>query len=178
MLNWTVFNIYIKMDLALNNLQRLICHKTKPNQHLLIIGCILQTNPIHYFCLNLIYDTSQSFNMVTRELWKKSSLMQKILTSIQLWFQHLGVFGIFQVTVNFCQLAWTISYYLTLKHQCVSSVISVSWKCSDEFLLIWMQLQPSLIPEYDFIQQSASHISYLFEQLNLAFKFLFGYCRF
>ena len=24
--------IYIKMDLALNNLQRLICHKTKPNQ--------------------------------------------------------------------------------------------------------------------------------------------------
>ena len=24
--------IYIKMYLALNNLQRLICHKTKPNQ--------------------------------------------------------------------------------------------------------------------------------------------------
>ena len=24
--------IYIKMDLALNNLERLICHKTKPNQ--------------------------------------------------------------------------------------------------------------------------------------------------
>ena len=24
--------IYIKMDLALNNLQRWICHKTKPNQ--------------------------------------------------------------------------------------------------------------------------------------------------
>ena len=24
--------IYIKMDVALNNLQRLICHKTKPNQ--------------------------------------------------------------------------------------------------------------------------------------------------
>ena len=25
--------IYIKMDLALNNLQRLICHKTKSNQN-------------------------------------------------------------------------------------------------------------------------------------------------
>ena len=25
--------IYIKMDLALNNLQRLICHKTKPIQN-------------------------------------------------------------------------------------------------------------------------------------------------
>ena len=24
--------IYIKMDLALNNLQKLICHKTQPNQ--------------------------------------------------------------------------------------------------------------------------------------------------
>ena len=37
MLNWIVLNrtmIYIKMDLALNNIQRLICHKTqqtKPN---------------------------------------------------------------------------------------------------------------------------------------------------
>ena len=27
------------MDLVLNNLQRLICHKTKPNQHDLIAGC-------------------------------------------------------------------------------------------------------------------------------------------
>ena len=26
--------IYIKMDLALNNLQRLICHKTQPTNHL------------------------------------------------------------------------------------------------------------------------------------------------
>ena len=25
--------IYIKMDLALNNLQRLICHKIQPNQN-------------------------------------------------------------------------------------------------------------------------------------------------
>ena len=35
MLNWIVLNgtdYLIKMDLALNNLQRLICHKTKPNQ--------------------------------------------------------------------------------------------------------------------------------------------------
>ena len=39
MLNWIVWNrieliIYIKMDLVLNNLQRLICHKTQTtNQH-------------------------------------------------------------------------------------------------------------------------------------------------
>ena len=35
MLNWIVWNrtdIYIKTDLALNNLQRLICHKTQPPQ--------------------------------------------------------------------------------------------------------------------------------------------------
>ena len=32
MLNWIAWNksIFIKMDLALNNLQRLICHKTQP----------------------------------------------------------------------------------------------------------------------------------------------------
>ena len=35
MLNWIIWNkaVYLyKMDLALNNLQWLICHKTKPNQ--------------------------------------------------------------------------------------------------------------------------------------------------
>ena len=32
MLNRIVLIIYMNMDLALNNLQRLICHKTKPNQ--------------------------------------------------------------------------------------------------------------------------------------------------
>ena len=32
MLNWIDWNktIYIKIDLALNNLQRLVCHKTQP----------------------------------------------------------------------------------------------------------------------------------------------------
>ena len=33
MLNWIELIVYIKMDLVLNNLQRLICHKTKPNQY-------------------------------------------------------------------------------------------------------------------------------------------------
>ena len=36
MLNWIVWNrtdyLYKKIDLALNNLQRLICHKTQPTQ--------------------------------------------------------------------------------------------------------------------------------------------------
>ena len=35
MLNWIVLNkqiIYIKMDLVLNNLQKLICHKNPTNQ--------------------------------------------------------------------------------------------------------------------------------------------------
>ena len=45
MLNWIVWNrtIFIKMDLALNNLQRLICHKTQiTNQpkHILLITCL------------------------------------------------------------------------------------------------------------------------------------------
>ena len=31
MLNWIEVFIDIKMDLALNNLQWLMCHKTKPN---------------------------------------------------------------------------------------------------------------------------------------------------
>ena len=39
--------IYIEMDLALNNLQRLICHKTKPNQ----------TKPI-YVSLSLLFGPS------------------------------------------------------------------------------------------------------------------------
>ena len=38
MLNWIVLNrtdfFYIKMDLALNNLQKLICHKIQPTNQL------------------------------------------------------------------------------------------------------------------------------------------------
>ena len=40
MLNWIVWNrtIFIKMDLVLNNLQRLICHKIQPtNLHVLFV---------------------------------------------------------------------------------------------------------------------------------------------
>ena len=36
MLNWIVWNICIKMDLALNNLQMLICHKIQPTNHIYI----------------------------------------------------------------------------------------------------------------------------------------------
>ena len=40
-----IFNIYMyKEDLALNNLQKLICHKTKPNQ---ITNDILLWTPTH-----------------------------------------------------------------------------------------------------------------------------------
>ena len=42
MLNWIVYNriICIKMDLALNNRQRLICHKTKTINQPLNIACV------------------------------------------------------------------------------------------------------------------------------------------
>ena len=65
MLNWIVWNrtICIKMDLALNNLQRLICHKTQPtnqvlqcitrHQLLVYIVLIIQFNISHLFTLNL-----------------------------------------------------------------------------------------------------------------------------
>ena len=35
MLNWIIWSICIKMDLALNNLQRLICHKTQATKPLI-----------------------------------------------------------------------------------------------------------------------------------------------
>ena len=45
MINWIVWNrtIYIKMDLALNNLQKLICHKTpnnKPTYFMCVYICV------------------------------------------------------------------------------------------------------------------------------------------
>ena len=48
--------IYIKMDLALNNLQRLICRKTqqtKPNQINLILFCFIFI--LFYFIFKLKY---------------------------------------------------------------------------------------------------------------------------
>ena len=42
MLNWIVYIIeliiWIKMDLALNNLQKLKCHKTQTTNHLLFLA--------------------------------------------------------------------------------------------------------------------------------------------
>ena len=52
MLNWIVWNrtICIKMDLALNNLQRLICHKIKSNKP----TCF-------YIYINYVYDLQTHF---------------------------------------------------------------------------------------------------------------------
>ena len=44
--------IYIKMNLALNNLQRLICHKTKPNQAIYFTVCIFLTPIQHQVLLS------------------------------------------------------------------------------------------------------------------------------
>ena len=49
-------------------------------------------------------------------------------------------------------------------------VILLSWKLSDKFSLIRMQLHSSFITEYDLISSICIHCSYLFDQLNLAFK--------
>ena len=46
--------LYLQMDLALNNLQRLIYHKTKPNQIKLGLGVNLKKNIFRQF--NLSYD--------------------------------------------------------------------------------------------------------------------------
>ena len=43
--------ICIKMDLALNNLQRLICHKTQTNKQT-INACILEN---HVYCTVIFY---------------------------------------------------------------------------------------------------------------------------
>ena len=50
MLNWIVWNrtIWIKMDLALNNLQRLICHKTQPT---------IQLHVLYIYIYNLLFLT-------------------------------------------------------------------------------------------------------------------------
>ena len=54
MLNWIVLNIiYIKMDLSLNNLQRLICHKTQQTK---------QTKPLISENKNWIWTNSNRFS--------------------------------------------------------------------------------------------------------------------
>ena len=50
--------IYIKMDLALNNLQRLICHKTQPTK----------TIPVHMDNINKTQANKTSFKKFKRSL--------------------------------------------------------------------------------------------------------------
>ena len=79
--------------------------------------------------------------------------------SYQIVSQLLNVFDIIQVTVNFNQNFRTITFYVSLKHQTLTSkphcyrrvmrVVPLSWRSPDNFLLIRMQLHPSFIAEYD-----------------------------
>ena len=52
-LNWIVWNrtIFFKMDLALNNLQRLICRKTQINKHFFVKEYLIKQ--YRHFCLHI-----------------------------------------------------------------------------------------------------------------------------
>ena len=69
MLNWIVWKwtICIKMDLALNNLQRLICHKTQINNQLLRFE----------FESKIIYRCSYWINSIYEMIYLASEITQK-----------------------------------------------------------------------------------------------------
>ena len=66
MLNWIELTICIKMDLALNNLQKLICHKIQPT------NC-LQTNELYQIELLLLESN----------LWEYLSICKKINSNLE-----------------------------------------------------------------------------------------------
>ena len=68
MLNWIVWNrtVYLyKNGLSLNNLQRLICHKTQTNKFFWHLNCILMLNWIAWNGIVFVYQTE----LFEIELW-------------------------------------------------------------------------------------------------------------
>ena len=77
MINWIVWNrtIYIKMDLALNDLQRLICHKPKqPTNHLVKVCNVIDK-------LSIIWksDLSDKIAMCTLLYWCTMWILTKYI---------------------------------------------------------------------------------------------------
>ena len=108
-----------------------------------------------------------------------SSIMLKNLAFIQVWYQiilqQMDVFGIIQITINFNQLSWSITFNVSLKHQTLSLklhcfyrvmwVVSLYWRPSNKCSSILVSLLNMIL-----FQVSASHSLYLFDQLNIVFK--------
>ena len=67
MLNWIISIeqiIYIKMDLALNNLQRLICHKTQQTKPFIFgYNIVITWMYVIFVILNSMFLTSMGRNM-------------------------------------------------------------------------------------------------------------------
>ena len=75
MLNWIFLNrtIYIKMDLALNNLPKLICHKNLTNQ----IVCLQII--VTYSLVEIIVDCWQLLYVLQLYLWQDKSTSSAIM---------------------------------------------------------------------------------------------------
>ena len=72
MLNWIVWNItiFMEMDLALNNLQRLICHKTQTtNQILVRLRLLLRRNGIDSSNIKCLKNLFWNMQIVLKECW-------------------------------------------------------------------------------------------------------------
>ena len=109
--------IHIKMDLALNNLQRLICHKTQPTIH------------IFYSCILWLLCVPQ---MLKRWVFKKKmslSLAFNEFCLVFLWFCHF-----FQKILWDLLFLWIVlsCFYYKLRHAKGSSLL-----CFLGFVVLW-----------------------------------------
>ena len=81
-LNWKL-TICIKMDLALNNLQRLICYKTQPTNYLYFLLDFLCKCQLFFYHNNLIFsDVLKVVTWSRWQAWMTKWLIRKPLTSI------------------------------------------------------------------------------------------------
>ena len=112
MLNWIVWNrtIFIKMDLALHNLQRLICHKTQAT-----------SQPITWCRLMLQWPTPISFKINTQKgQFNPNDLKQLKLTMIK-------------KNCIILEKAWWSSWNLSKP-----KVIKQIWNISCVLLIFWL----------------------------------------
>ena len=88
-------NIYIKMDLALNNLQRLICHKNQPTNQLkvnvldrLVFGLVYCNVAVHHVSY---YATGDFFRLTGISGCEKTLISEDLSLSVLSQQQYLHV---------------------------------------------------------------------------------------
>ena len=144
MLNWIVWNrtdYLYKIDLALNNLQRLICHKTQTTNQLLIPHKV-NNKCFFYLLTDLHISASAGFYFKLKDhsnFLRNNGLFH--ISFCKVWNRTIQLIWI--IRSSFSQFDFMKLEYLAIKERLfsvlfVTSLFTAKWKKANEYFLCYI----------------------------------------